>query len=43
VLLLQLLMQRERDTHLRARDKGTRVVAILDGIRQLITRYVLMP
>lgn len=40
MLLLQHLLQREREVHLRARDKGARVVAILDGIRQLINRCV---
>ncbi|GIL71392.1 hypothetical protein Vretifemale_1954, partial [Volvox reticuliferus] len=38
ILLLQQLLQRERETHLRTRDKGARVVAVLDGTRQLITR-----
>ncbi|GLC37256.1 hypothetical protein PLESTB_001143100 [Pleodorina starrii] len=38
VLLLQQLLQREREAHLRAHDKGARVVAILDGTRQLIMR-----
>ncbi|EFJ48811.1 hypothetical protein VOLCADRAFT_120831 [Volvox carteri f. nagariensis] len=36
--LLQHLVQRERDSHLRSRDKGARLVAVLDGTRQLITR-----
>ncbi|GLI59247.1 hypothetical protein VaNZ11_001093 [Volvox africanus] len=38
IVLLQQLLQRERESHLRTRDKGARVVAVLDGTRQMITR-----
>ncbi|GFR45537.1 hypothetical protein Agub_g6930 [Astrephomene gubernaculifera] len=38
MLLLQLLLPRERDAHRRSKDKGMRLIAVLDGIRQLAAR-----